>query len=92
LVNAKKELENKILISKLKTMLKKYNAAVNAGNIELSEKLLPETLGYIDNLKHKGVIHKNNADRKKSAVSRKIFLLKNKLNQKPAAEVTQAAK
>ncbi len=78
LVASKKELQNKMLISKLKTMLKKYDSAIKADDIELSAKLLPETLGYIDSLAHKGVIHRNNADRKKSAADKKFSDLKNK--------------
>lgn len=76
LVTQKKELQNKMLVSKLKTMLKKYDAAIKANNIELSESLFPETVGFIDNLAHKSILHKNNADRKKAAVSKKLNDLK----------------
>lgn len=85
-VSAKKELQNKMLVSKLKTTLKKFDAAIVAGNLELSKKLLPETLGLIDSLAHKGILHKNNADRKKSAADSKFNRLVN-----AAKEATQEA-
>lgn len=72
LVTEKKQLRNKSLISKLKTTLKKYNAAIAAQDLELAKQLLPETIGLVDNLRHKGILHDNNADRKKSALNKKL--------------------
>jgi len=75
LVTDKKELQNKVLTSKLKTTLKKYDAAIKTANIELAKSLLSDTLGFIDILEHKGIIHKNNAARKKASVNKKLFSL-----------------
>ncbi|MDD4002853.1 MAG: 30S ribosomal protein S20 [Clostridia bacterium] len=75
LVTIKKEERNKALISRLKTILKKYNAAIDSKDLELARKLFPETIGYIDNLRHKGILPDNNADRKKAAAEKKLNAL-----------------
>lgn len=78
LVTAKKEMENQMLTSKLKTMLKKYDAAIKANDLLLLESLIPSTVGFIDNLELKGILHKNNANRKKAAIAKKFDNLKAK--------------
>ena len=77
LVANKKSLQNQMIVSRMKTYIKKFNAAVYAGNIELAESLLPETASIIDNACTKGCIHKNNADRKKASLASRIAALKN---------------
>lgn len=77
LVSNKKALQNQMVLSRMKTYIKKFNAAANAGNTELAEKLLPETVSVIDSACAKGCIHKNNADNKKALMANKITALKN---------------
>lgn len=86
LVTAKKQLRNKMHISKFKTLLKKYNQALSAQDVELSKTLMAEVIGYVDNLKHKGILHPNNADRKKSAIAKKLNKLTESLNKKEEAK------
>lgn len=66
IVSQKKALQNKMLKSALKTSLKKYEAAVNAGDTALAQSLYNDTVKKIDQAVAHGVIHKNNAARKKS--------------------------
>ena len=66
LVSQKKALQNKMLKSALKTSLKKYEAAINAGDTALAQSLYNDTVKKIDQAVAHGVIHKNNAARKKS--------------------------
>ena len=66
LVSQKKALQNKMLKSSLKTSLKKYEAAVNSGDTALAQSLYAETVKKIDQAVAHGIIHKNNAARKKS--------------------------
>lgn len=89
LVSKKKQLRNKSHISKLKTILKKYDAAISAQDVGLAKELLPQTVGLIDNLRHKGILHDNNADRKKSAAYNKLNALIAALNQ-PQEQTEQA--
>ena len=66
IVSQKKALQNKMLKSALKTSLKKYEAAINAGDMALAQSLYNDTVKKIDQAVAHGVIHKNNAARKKS--------------------------
>lgn len=72
LVTKKKNEENKMIKSALKTQIKKFLAAVNAGNKEEAAKLLPETVSALDSAVGKGIIHKNNAANKKAALAKKL--------------------
>ncbi len=52
--------------SSLKTAMKKYQAAVSAGDKEEASKLYLDAVKKIDQAAAKGIIHKNNAAHKKS--------------------------
>ena len=75
LVTEKKTLENKAVKSALKTTIKKFLAAVNAGDKALAEKLYPETVSAIDSAVSKGILHKNNAANKKAKLAKKLNAL-----------------
>ena len=72
LVNNKKNLRNRSIKSALKTVIKKYDAAVASGDIELAASMLPQVSSAIDKAAAKGVIHKNAANRKKSQLASKL--------------------
>ena len=72
LVTEKKTLQNKAIKSALKTQIKKFLAAVNAGDKELANKLYPETVSAIDSAASKGILHKNNAANKKAKLAKKL--------------------
>ncbi len=72
LVTEKKTAQNKALKSALKTQIKKFLAAVNAGDKETANKLYPETVSAIDSACSKGLLHKNNAANKKAKLSKKL--------------------
>ena len=67
LVNEKKNEENKMIKSSVKTAMKKIEALIKEGKIEEAKALLPETFKVIDSACSKGVIHKNNAANKYEA-------------------------
>ena len=69
LVIEKKNTQNKMIRSEMKTAIKKFNAAIEAGDAAAAEKLLPATVSVIDSAASKGVIHKNNAANKKSSLA-----------------------
>ncbi len=74
-VNEKNRAINKAYKSELATGLKKYNAAVAAGDVKQAKSLLSETVSLIDESVTRGIIHKNKADRKKAEVNAKLFKL-----------------
>ena len=75
LVTEKKTMENKAIKSALKTQIKKFLAAVNAGDKAAAEKLYPETVSQIDAAVTKGILHKNNASNKKAKLAKKLAAL-----------------
>ena len=67
-----KTLQNKMFKTALKTDLKKYEAAVASGNMEVAETTYRATVKRIDQAVAHGLIHKNNAARKKSRFTKML--------------------
>ncbi|MFN4226943.1 MAG: 30S ribosomal protein S20 [Candidatus Ratteibacteria bacterium] len=67
----KRRLRNKMIKSKIKTLIKKTKEAVLNNDPEFN-KILKETIKEIDKSVAKGVLHKNNAARKKSRLMKFI--------------------
>ncbi|NCB51911.1 MAG: 30S ribosomal protein S20 [Clostridia bacterium] len=63
---------NKAQKSALKTSLKKFDAAVAEGNKEAATGTYKVAVKSVDRAAAKGLIHKNNASRKKSSLSVKL--------------------
>ncbi len=70
-VIAKKTLQNKMVKSNLKTVIKKAELAI-AEDSEQKEELVKQAIKRIDQASAKGVLHKNTASRKKSALTLKL--------------------
>ena len=65
----KKTLRNKMIKSKVKTVIKKVEAAIAAGDKEAAQANLLVAIPEIDKAASKGVYHKNNASRKVSRLT-----------------------
>lgn len=72
LVNETKALRNKAIKSKVKTVIKKVDAAVAAGDKELAKTNLLVAISEIDKATTKGVYHKNTSSRKVSRLSKAV--------------------
>ena len=72
LVIETKTLRNKIIKSRVKTLVKKVGAAVAAGDKTLATEALKNAVVAIDKAQAKGVYHKNNAARKVSGLTKKV--------------------
>lgn len=68
----KKTLRNNMIKSAYKTAIKKFEQAIEAGNIEEAKVLMSEATKKIDQACTKGVLVKNTAARKKSSLSKKL--------------------
>jgi small subunit ribosomal protein S20 len=66
IVTEVKTLQNKMLKTALRTAMKKYEAAVAAGDKEAATKAYAVAVKKLDVAASKGIVHKNNAARKKS--------------------------
>ena len=71
LVNKTKQARNKSANSALKTAIKKANIALES-NAADKEAVVLAAIKKIDQAAAKGLIHKNNAARKKSALAKKL--------------------
>ena len=72
LVIAKKTLQNKMVMTNLRTCLKKFDAAVEAGNKEEAMAAYKVAVKRVDQTCAKGIIKKNAAARKKSQLTKKF--------------------
>lgn len=73
-VAEKKRLRNRPIRTTARTFVKNARKAVASGNLEAPETLeaLQQALSYLDHAASKGVIHKNNAARRKSRLMKRF--------------------
>ena len=70
-INEAKAMRNKAVKSDLKTALKKADLAV-ANNADDKEVVIKTAIKKVDMACSKGIVHKNNASRKKSALAKSL--------------------
>ena len=75
-VTKTKTLQNKMFRSQMKTDIKKYEAAVAAGDMAAAQELYKAAVKKIDVAASKGIIHKNCAAHKKSAFTKALNAMK----------------
>ena len=64
--------KNKANKSEMKTVIKKYEAALVAGDKTVAEAAYKQAVKSVDQAVLKGLLHKNNAARKKSSMTLKL--------------------
>jgi small subunit ribosomal protein S20 len=69
IVSKKREMRNKSVKSKVKTIIKKVEAAIEAGNKADAEAALKVAISEISKAANKGIYHKNTAARKISRLT-----------------------
>ncbi len=72
LVNETKAARNKAIRSKVKTSIKKVEAAIAAGDKAAAQAILISAIKDIDKATTKGVYHKNTASRKVSRITKAV--------------------
>ncbi len=73
--NEKARLRNKAVKSSLKTAVRKYHAAVEAGDVAKATELMRDASRKLDQAASKGVIHPNQAANRKSAIAKSASAL-----------------
>ena len=63
---------NKMIVSSLKTSIRRFEDSVKAGNMDEAKELYRKVSSLIDKAVAKGTIHKNTAARKKSRLAKKL--------------------
>ena len=75
--NEKAHQRNKAVKSALKTHVRKFREAADAGSVEEATAALLLATRQLDKAVSKGIIHKNQAANRKSAIARKLNELQN---------------
>jgi small subunit ribosomal protein S20 len=70
--NEKAHQRNKAVKSELRTQVRKFREAVESGNVEVATSALQVASRKLDKAVSKGVIHKNQAANRKSAIAKKL--------------------
>jgi small subunit ribosomal protein S20 len=73
--NERRRLRNKSVKSSLKTAIRKFHEAAAAGNAETASALMRDASRKLDKAASKGVIHKNQAANRKSAIGHRLQTL-----------------
>ena len=73
--NEKARQRNKAVKSALKTSVRKFNAALEAGDKDAANERAREATRALDKAASKGVIHANQAANRKSSISKKAAAL-----------------
>lgn len=71
-ITEKRTALNRSRKSEIKSYIKKFDLAIENGNIDEAKKLLKVIDKKLKRAAHKNVIHKNNASRKLSSLTRKL--------------------
>jgi small subunit ribosomal protein S20 len=69
--NEKRRLRNKAVKSSLKTAIRKFREAADQGNADEATALMRAASRQLDKAVSKGVIHKNQAANRKSAIAKR---------------------
>ena len=98
--NKKKNSQNRPILTEVKNTIKNINNLIDTNKIEEAEAYLPTLMSILDSAVIKGILHRNNASNKISAISQRIADIKSgkkvvvikKDNKTIAAEKAKAAK
>ena len=66
--NVKRRMHNRMIKSSVRTQIKKFDAAVVAGDKEAAKDAMALSFKLLDSAASKGVLHRNTASRKKSRI------------------------
>jgi small subunit ribosomal protein S20 len=70
--NEKRRLRNRVFRGRARTFIQKAHLAIEAGDKETAAEAVRIAVSSLDKAAEKGVIHKNNASRRKSRLMKKL--------------------
>ena len=70
--NEKRRVRNRIFRGRARTIISKAQAAIESGNKDTAADAIKMAISSLDKAAEKGVIHKNNAARRKSRLMKKL--------------------
>jgi small subunit ribosomal protein S20 len=74
--NEKKRIRNRVVRGSTRTFIKKAQTAIEAGEAKTSVDAVQVAISALDKAAAKGVIHKNNAARRKSRLMKRLSAVK----------------
>jgi small subunit ribosomal protein S20 len=88
--NEKKRVKNRVYRGAARTAVKKARVAFETNNLEPSKAAVLEAVSLLDKAAQKGVLHKNNAARRKSRLMKKLAAKSPSMTQAVAPVVEEA--
>lgn len=76
-VTARRTLRNRMVKSRMRTAIRRYEAALAEGDATASAELFQRAVSNIDRAAAKGVIHRNEASRRKARLAARLNALGN---------------
>lgn len=73
--NEVRRVRNKVRKTRMRNAIKELNKLIEGNQVAEAQAKLPEILGIIDRTASKGIIHKKQADRRKSRLTLKVNAL-----------------
>lgn len=89
-VAQKRQLRNKSVQSRCKTEITKAEKLIFSGDLESAEKAVVAAISALDKAAEKGIIHANNAARRKSRLLQKLNQARGLAQAEPEPEETGA--
>ncbi len=73
--NEKRRLRNRIFRGRARSFVKKARLAIESGDLEAARAATRQAISALDKAAEKGIIHKNNASRRKSRLMKQLAAL-----------------
>ncbi len=73
--NEKRRLRNRVYRGRARTAIKQVRAALAAGNVQSAREALLQAVSALDRAVERGVLHQNNAARRKSRLMKRLAAL-----------------
>lgn len=70
--NKKRRLRNRIFRGRASTYIKQARAAIEAGDLDAAREATGQAVSTLDKAAEKGILHKNNASRRKGRLMRRL--------------------
>jgi small subunit ribosomal protein S20 len=73
--NEKRRVRNRVYRGQARTFVKKARLAIDSGDVDAARAATLEAVGALDKAAQKGVLHNNNASRRKSRLMKQLAAL-----------------
>lgn len=73
--NEKRRLRNRVFVGRARTFVKKAQTAIETGGVEDARQATLQAISALDKAAEKGILHKNNASRRKSRLMKRLAAL-----------------